>query len=71
MRRYGAWAGRPRGVREDPNRCIVEVSDRVSRGFLYKQCMNKRVTGAGLCQQHANMYATGHHLHIPKDEVTS
>ena len=69
MRHYGAWAGRPRGTKEDPNRCIVEVSDGVSRGFLYKQCANKRITGNGFCRQHANMHAVGHHLNIPKDEV--
>ena len=70
MRRYGAWAGSPRGYHEHPDRCIVQVSSsRTFRGTLYKQCTRKRIHSNGMCQQHSNMAAAGHHLNIPKDEV--
>jgi hypothetical protein len=49
-RRYGAWAGNPRGTPEDPARCVAEVSD----GYLLKQCGRPRGHGPGglYCKQH-------------------
>jgi len=64
MRIYGKWAGNPKGVRENPENCIVEVAD----GFTFHQCYRKRGYGKdGLfCQQHAKMYPTGEGIYIPK-----
>lgn len=52
-RRYGEWAGNPKGYPEDTARCIIEVAE--SRGWHYHQCLRKRGYGAdGLyCLQHA------------------
>jgi hypothetical protein len=51
-RRYGAWAGCPDGLAEDPKRCAVEVSD--SGGWLYHQCRRPRKYGE-LCGVHEGM----------------
>jgi len=50
-RRYGVWAGNPKGWPEDAARCITEVSD----GWHFSQCGRKRGHGPdGLyCKQHA------------------
>ena len=47
---YGQWAGEPKGVKEDPTRCVEEVWSWYSR-----QCSRKRGYGKdGLyCKQHA------------------
>jgi hypothetical protein len=51
FRRYGRWAGNPRGYREDKARFVWEVSD----GHLMCQCSSNRGHGPdGLyCKQHA------------------
>lgn len=52
-RRYGQWAGRSKGTREDPTKCIAEVWP--SSGWIPYQCTRKRGHGPdGLyCKQHA------------------
>lgn len=48
--RYGVWAGRPAGVRCDPERCAEEVYD----GHLHHQCTRRRGHGpeGAYCRQH-------------------
>lgn len=52
-RRYGVWAGDPKGHPEAPERCIAEIPHPPS--WQYAQCSRKR--GHGLhgdyCKQHA------------------
>lgn len=56
-RRYGVWAGNPRGAAEDKARCIAEVPNPPS--WVDVQCSRKR--GHGLdgmyCKQHARKFA--------------
>ena len=56
LRRYGCWAGMPRGVAEDVTRCIEEVTP-AGRSIIQSQCGRKRGHGKdGLyCKQHARM----------------
>jgi len=56
LRRYGCWAGMPRGVAEDITRCIEEVTP-AGRSIIQSQCGRKRGHGKdGLyCKQHARM----------------
>lgn len=51
-RRYGVWAGEPKGRPEDPSQCIEEIWDNFTHGY---QCSRKRGHGPdGLfCKQHA------------------
>jgi len=76
VRIYGQWAGNPKGQRENPQHCVVEVWP---PGFwsIPRQCQRKRGHGEGdlaglLCAHHARQYAArqGHglQLSIPKDE---
>ncbi len=55
-RRYGQWAGNPKGVTEDKECCIEEVwpSGRIG-GFVPYQCSRKRGYGPEklYCKQHA------------------
>lgn len=54
MRIYDKWAGNPEGIREDPKRCVVEVSDY----YLHRhQCLRPRGHGVPplFCWQHAKM----------------
>ena len=53
LRTYGNWAGNPKGVKEDPSRCIEGVYHGLfSRG---SQCGRKRGHGPGgeYCKQHS------------------
>ena len=52
-RRYGKWAGNPRGTPEDEKRCIKEVWPQ--GGYITHQCRFKRGHGTdGLfCKWHA------------------
>lgn len=52
-RRYGQWAGNPKGVAEDPERCIAEVFP-ASGSFIPSQCQRKRGHGedGAYCYQH-------------------
>lgn len=54
-RRYDQWAGNPKGILEDPTRCIEEVTDET--GWHHLQCRRKRGYGKdGLyCKQHAKI----------------
>lgn len=56
-RRYGEWAGNPKGNAEDRARCIEEVWPN-ERGPIPYQCMHKRGKGpSGLfCGIHAKKY---------------
>lgn len=69
MRRYGQWAGGPKGRAEDPNCCIVEVWGS-GRSMLSYQCGHKRGHGKGgnFCLQHAKMIEKGRHLSVPQWE---
>ena len=51
-RRYDVWAGNPKGIKEDPARCIESVAD--FTGWHSYQCSRKRGHGPnGLCcKQH-------------------
>lgn len=53
-KRYGQWAGDPKGKPEDKTRCIAEVFSGFG-GFIAHQCQRKRGYGTkGLyCKQHA------------------
>lgn len=56
LRRYGDWAGDPKGVPEDVLRCVVEVWPQTrDAGWIPWQCQRKRGYGKdGLyCKQHA------------------
>jgi hypothetical protein len=55
-RRYGDWAGNPKGVLEDKTKCIKEVWP--TSGYIPYQCNRKRGHGAkGLfCKQHAKEF---------------
>ena len=57
-RRYGVWAGCPKGQQEDPTRCIEEIWP--SGGWITYQCSRKRGHGPdGLhCKQHAKQHET-------------
>jgi hypothetical protein len=52
-RTYGKWAGNPKGIPEDPTRCVESVSD--FTGWLSYQCARKRGYGPNkeYCKQHA------------------
>jgi hypothetical protein len=50
VRRYDIWAGNPKGIPEDPTRCIQEVPD--WSGWHVYQCFRKRKVGL-YCTQHA------------------
>lgn len=54
VRRYGQWAGCPKGVAEDVSRCIESIHD----NYLFHQCARKRGFGKdGLyCKQHAKRH---------------
>lgn len=56
MRYYGQHAGNPKGIPEDPTRCIHEVWP--ANGWASYQCRRKRGYGKdGLyCKQHAKQY---------------
>lgn len=68
MRKYGAWAGNPKGYVEDVSRCIVEVANEM----MFYQCSRKRRDGL-YCRQHAKMIAAGtlSPLYIPEDTEAS
>jgi len=55
QRRYGVWGGRPKGIPEDPSRCIEEV---YGGRWIHHQCSRKRGHGPdGLyCKQHAKQH---------------
>jgi len=62
-RRYGQSNLNPRGVVEDPKRCVVEVfSDWGSH-----QCSNKRNGDDGLCGTHRRKRERGKNLSIPEE----
>jgi len=50
---YDQWAGNPKGISEDPSRCVAEVSD--FTGWHSNQCSRKRGYGPNdeYCKQHA------------------
>lgn len=52
-RRYGKWAGNPKGFREDPERCVWEVFPNDGQR-IGRQCQNRRKAGSegDLCQRH-------------------
>lgn len=56
-RRYGQWAGNPKGTPEDPECCIEEVWP-TQGGWSPYQCSRKRGHGPdGLyCKQHAKKH---------------
>lgn len=71
-RRYGEWAGAPKGYPEDMARCVVQVS-RGPRSYLFGQCTRARGKGTApyeglLCGTHARQQALGRYLSIPEGE---
>ncbi len=67
MRRYGAWAGEPKGYSEDVTLCVAEVT---GRAITFYQCSRKRGHGPdGLyCKQHANKLAAGNRVFVPNEK---
>lgn len=55
-RRYGEWAGCPKGRAEDKTRCVVEVYPQ-SGSWVPYQCLRKKGYGPNgeYCKQHAKM----------------
>lgn len=55
-RRYDQWAGNPKGIPEDTNRCIESVGD--GSYWHFYQCSRKRGHGEGglYCKQHAKRH---------------
>lgn len=70
MRRYGQWAGNPKGVAEQTDRCVFELFDRGWGMGHFRQCSRKRGHGPGglFCKQHARMAADGKHLFVPEEK---
>jgi hypothetical protein len=68
MRRYGVWAGLPNGMKEDINRCVVEVPYG-GRSMLFHQCVRRRGKGPdGLfCTLHTRQIEKGKIVDVPKD----
>lgn len=68
MRLYNKWAGNPKGVPEDPARCIAGVWNQFMPGF--PQCSNRRGKGphGRYCGTHANALLRYAHVYVPKDE---
>ena len=58
QRRYGAWAGRPKGYIEDTNLCAEQVPT-YHGSLLEKQCTRGRGYGPTkeYCKQHAKKYS--------------
>ena len=58
-RKYGQWAGNPKGIKENPKRCIQEVWEQGRIIHAY-QCSRKRGFGfEGLyCRQHSKKNLT-------------
>lgn len=69
MRRYGTWAGNPKGTPEDLALCVVSVWPSDSRMIAY-QCCRRRGHGPGgeYCGLHAKMLAAGRKLNVPEVE---
>lgn len=57
MRIYDQWAGHPKGVPEDPARCVAEVG--TGDGWHWVQCSRKLGYGTNgeYCKQHAKKEA--------------
>jgi len=57
-KRYGEWAGNPKGTAEDKKRCAMEVWPS-SGGWIPYQCLRRRGQGpkGEYCRQHAAMLA--------------
>jgi hypothetical protein len=55
LRRYGKWAGRPDGVKEDITLCVRQVARSVGRSTDFGQCLRKRGHGPNgeYCKAHA------------------
>ena len=53
---YDQWAGRPKGIPEDPARCVAKVTD--FSGWHVYQCSRKRGYGPNgeYCKQHAKKF---------------
>lgn len=71
MRRYGEWAGNPRGTPEDPQCCIAEVP-MGGGSVLFRQCSRRRHHSApgyheALCWTHAQQLIAGLHVSIPDE----
>ena len=69
MRRYGQWAGDPRGTPENTACCIVEVAE-AGRAILFHQCFRKRGKGDGglFCGQHAAKIQKGWKPWLPEEK---
>lgn len=67
MRRYGCWAGNPKGDKENKEYCIAQVSG----DYTCYQCLRKRGHGKNgeFCKQHAKMIAEGRNLFVPVEEA--
>ena len=55
-KRYGQWAGNPKGHAQDPERCVAAIYGR--REFVEHQCYRKHGHGPGgsYCSQHAKRH---------------
>lgn len=71
MRRYAIWSGNPKGYKEDPEQCAVEIGGKGLWGAAdARQCERKRGHGKDgiLCTTHAKAEAAGKELVIPEDK---
>ncbi len=68
MRRYGEWAGSPKGSPEDKLRCVAEIAEG-GRSIHFQQCSKRRGHGPdGLfCGLHAKRLAMGKYVDVPDD----
>ena len=57
MRVYGQWAGNPKGVPENPAKCVESVYSKAD--LRCRQCSRKRGFGPNgeYCRQHAKRHA--------------
>ena len=53
-KRYGQWAGNPKGHAQDPERCVEAVFG--EGAFVEHQCYRKRGPGGSYCSQHAKRH---------------
>jgi hypothetical protein len=55
-RRYGAWAGSPKGRIEDTSKCAEQV--RPDKSWVQRQCSRERGYGPNqeYCKMHAKKY---------------
>lgn len=49
-KRYGKWAGNPKGFPQNPENCVAAVPN----GYITYQCARKKAPGSDYCWQHGD-----------------